>query len=386
MNDLDHIAKKRLLEHVLSTSTFAKSPTSSVLLEYLVNSTLAGADLKETSIGVDLLGDKFDAESGNARIRVNIYNLRKKLDNYYEDEGAEDAWRMVIEKGQYRVDFVPNKIEKPVRNRRRFLVPILLSALLLSWLIFFLVNRPEPAPFFWKGFFDNDASTSLVIGDSYGLMGELATGTHGWFRDYNINSLDEVYAFLEKHPELKNQVEPANYFYTTGMAAFATKELAALFQRNEADFTIRFSSNSSYSDIIEGNSIYVGPLKNENKFIRLFNEGNRAFNLQGNRLQFSGDSIQPQQEFNLSTEGLVSEYAIVSRMSGPKQTARFLFFSDHDIGVKATVEYFTNADSAQAFATRYFDGRDASFTAVFETRGVERNRLKLNPVLVSEIH
>ena len=381
----DPIEKIKILEHVLAQDTFVKSPTSSVLLDYLVKATMAGTDLKETIIGVDLLGDKFDPESGNARIRVNIYNLRKKLDSYYAKDGKGDTWRMVIEKGQYRVDFVAHKTAKSVGFRRHWLTVLLALVLLGSWVVFFWLNRPEPVPVFWTAFFGNGHPTSLVIGDSYGLMGELATGRHGWFRDYHINNADDLYAFLGHHPEMKDQISPANYFYTTGMAAFAAKGLAELFQRHQQDFSIRFSSNSGYSDIIEGNSIYVGPLKNNNKFIRLFNEGNRCFRIEINHLVFSGDSLHVARDFNFSTEGLVSEYAVVSRLNGPKQTARFLFFSDHDIGVKATIDYFTNADSVQAFAGRYFQGRDATFTAVFKTRGIERNSLNMEPVLVSEI-
>lgn len=382
---MDATDKKAILFHLLAQPTFSKSPTSSVLLEYLVNATIAGDDLKETTIGVDLLGDKFDSESGNARIRVNIYNLRKKLNHYYEHEGKGDDWRIVIEKGQYRVDFVPNKVGKEKPRSRNRIVVILVAVLVISWGVFFWVNRPKPAPKFWKPFFRNGAATNLVIGDSYGLMGEIGTGRNGWFRDYHINSLNELYAFLEKHPELKNKVTPANYYYTTGMAAFSAKELAELFQQNHTDFTIRFSSSSTYSDIIEGNSIYAGPIKNDNKFIRLFNEGNQSFKIENYHLYFSGDPLHAATEFNLATEGLVSEYAIVSRLVGAKNNACFIFFSDHDIGVKATVEYFTNADSIRAFSNRWFDGKDANFTAVFETTGIERNSLRLRPVLVSEI-
>jgi hypothetical protein len=383
---LNDSEKREILAHLLAQPTFAKSPTSSVLLEYLVNATIDGTDLKETTIGVDLLGDKFDSENGNARIRVNIYNLRKKLDRYYQGEGQDDDWRLVIEKGQYRVGFVPNRDGRPEPGRPIRLVPLLLAALVISWGFFFWVGRTKEVPKFWHPFFTNGALTNLVIGDSYGLMGELPTGSHGWFRDYGINNSDDLYLFLEKNPALKDKVTPANYFYITGMAAFSTKELTRLFQQQNADFSIRFSSNSSYSDIIEGNSVYVGPIKNDNKFIRLFNEGNPNFKLETNRLHFYGDSLHVPVAFNLSTEGLVSEYAIVCRVDGERNNARFLFFSDHDIGVKATVEYFTNADSLRAFADRYFGGRPANFTAVFKTTGIERNNLRLSPVLVSEIN
>ena len=377
--------KRQLLDRILKQRSFVKSPTSSVLLEYLVDATLKGNDVKETTIGVDLLGDKFDSERGNARIRVNIYNLRKKLENYYKTEGRDDPWRIVIQKGQYRVEFARNTNRKfrpsPV-NRVGWVFVVML---LLSWVIFFLLGMGPRKPVFWKAFLTNGKPVTLIIGDSYGLMGMTETGKVGWFRDYDINSLDDLYAFLDRHSELKDRIWPANYVYTTGMSAYAAKEIASLFNVFDRDFLIRFTSNSTYSDIIEGNAIYVGPLKNNNKFIRFFNEGNSNFKLDNGRLIVSGEGTESDRVFNLKMEGLEFEYAIVCRLNGPGNTAQFIFFSDHDIGVKATVEYFTNPDSIRAFSERYFGGEDVPFTALFETNGIERTNIKLSPIVVSRL-
>lgn len=376
--------KKQLLERILKQHTFAKSPTSSVLLEYLVNATIEGIDVKETTIGVDLLGKKFDAEKGNARIRVNIYNLRKKLDHYYDEEGKNDPWRIVIPKGQYHLEFVKNTVKGSSINRKNYWIAGLLIVLIFSWIFFFL-NTRNPIPSMWKSFFENGKPTTLFIGDSYGFMGPTGLGHIGWIRDYSINSLDNLYDFLEEHPELKDSLFPANYFYTTGMAAYASKEVADLFQQHHSDFSIRFTSNSNYSDIIGENSIYAGPIKNDNKFIRFFNEENNQFKINGRELHFSGDTEQPDTTFQLELEGLEFEYTIVSRLEGPKQTAQFIFFSDHDIGVQATVEYFTNPDSIQAFNNRYFNGQNVPFTALFETWGIERTNTNLKAILVRQV-
>lgn len=377
--------KKQLLERILKQHTFTKSPTSSVLLEYLVNAAIEEIDIKETTIGVDLLGKKFDAEKGNARIRVNMYNLRKKLDSYYDEEGKDDPWRIVIPKGQYHLEFVINKSKTTSVNRKNYWIVGLFVALVLSWGIF-LINNRNPTPTMWLAFFDNGKPTTLFIGDSYGFMGPTGLGHVGWVRDYSINNLDNLYDFLEKHPELKDSLYPANYFYTTGMAAYASKEIAGLFQKHHADFSIRFTSNSNYSDIIGENSIYAGPIKNDNKFIRFFNEENSRFKIINNsELHYLGDAEQRDTTFQLALEGLEFEYTIVSRLEGPKQTAQFIFFSDHDIGVKATIEYFTNPDSIQAFNNRYFNGQDVPFTALFETWGIERTNTNLKAILVRQV-
>ena len=377
--------KKEILTRLLNQPVFLKSPASSVLLHYLVNASIDRIDVKESTIALDLFGEKFDAEKANTRVRVSVYHLRKRLSAYYENEGKDEPWKIVINKGQYQVGFIRNHKTVWSSDRRDYLIYGLSALLVLAVLTVVLILLPPKKTVFWKSFFSNGKSTTLFIGDSFGVMGKTETGSVGWIRDYNINDLEDFYAFSEQHPELKDQLYPANYNYTTGMAADATKLISYLFYRNRKNYAIRFSSNSNYSDIKEGNAIYVGAMKNNNKFIHFFNEGNPCFKIKDGQLFFSGDSDHDPQVFGLTMEGLDFEYAIVSRMHGPEHTEQFVFFSDHDIGVKATVEYFTDPDSLKAFSSRYLKGKDVPFTALFETRGIERTNMGLKPVVVSVI-
>ncbi len=377
--------KKEILTRLLNQPVFIKSPASSVLLQYLVNASINRIDVKEATIALDLFGEKFDTEKSNARVRVSVYHLRKKLSAYYENEGKDDSWRIVISKGQYRAEFIRNHKTGRLLGLKDYLIYGLSALLVLIILIAVFILLPPGKPVFWKSFFSNGKPTTLFIGDSFGVMGKTETGSVGWIRDYNINDLEDFYAFCEKHPELKDQLYPANYNYTTGMAADATKLISYLFYRDGKNFAIRFSSNSSYSDIKEGNAVYVGPIKNNNKFIHFFNEGNPRFKIRNGQLIFSGDRLHAPQTFGLTLEGLDFEYAIVSRLPGPEHTEQFIFFSDHDIGVKATVEYFTDTDSLKAFCSRYLKGKNVPFTALFETRGIERTNMSLKPIVVSEI-
>ena len=378
--------KEEILSHVLRQKEFLRSPTSSVLLSYLVKAGINGKNLKETTIGMDLLGDKFNADQESARIRVNVYNLRKKLDKYYEGAGRQDKWRIRLEKGIYRPEFIPGR---PPRNRKkvsRSVVWWLLAALILSWGIFFRVARPGKVPVIWNSFFHNGKETTLFIGDSFGLMGKLPTGRIGWFRDYQINGLTDFYQWIEENPKLKDKVWQADYLYTTGMAAYASQQIARLYTLHHQKFKIRFSSNTSYSDILESNAIYAGPMKNDNKFIHFFNQGNTRFHLVDEKLYYSDPVTRKDTVINLVTIGLHSEYALVSRLNGPGNTSQLIFFSDHDIGVKATVEYFTCPDSVRAFADRYLGGKDVPFTALFKTWGIARTNIRLKPVFISKIN
>lgn len=63
--------------------------------------------ITEYTIAVDVLGKSQDfKESKDASVRVEVHRLRKRLAEYYEQEGAGDLIRIEIPTGQYTPRFV----------------------------------------------------------------------------------------------------------------------------------------------------------------------------------------------------------------------------------------------------------------------------------------
>src|ERR1700733_9090024 len=92
------------LDRILCSRTFRDRETLQRLLEYLVQRTLNGhaADLKEYVVGIDVLGKPIGYDpQADASVRVQIGKLRRKLDEYYGDEGAEDAMLLRLPKRQF---------------------------------------------------------------------------------------------------------------------------------------------------------------------------------------------------------------------------------------------------------------------------------------------
>ena len=82
--------KIELVDRIVESDTFKNAPTSIAILRYLVKANIENRFLKEGIIDIEFFGAKPDDDKSNPRVRVNIYNLRKKLSSYYEDEGAKD--------------------------------------------------------------------------------------------------------------------------------------------------------------------------------------------------------------------------------------------------------------------------------------------------------
>jgi serine/threonine-protein kinase len=88
---------------------FASSARLRDLLRHAVAEALAGRSdgLKESVLGVTVFGRKpgYDSDA-NSIVRVEFARLRKKLEQYYEAEGAGEAVRVIFPRGTYAPEFV----------------------------------------------------------------------------------------------------------------------------------------------------------------------------------------------------------------------------------------------------------------------------------------
>jgi hypothetical protein len=92
------------LETVLQSPLFARSPTLAHLLSYLCEKVFAGesGQIKEYSIALDVFSRKesFDQDTDSI-VRVQANRLRKRLAEYYVEEGAGHRIHITIPVGQY---------------------------------------------------------------------------------------------------------------------------------------------------------------------------------------------------------------------------------------------------------------------------------------------
>lgn len=113
---IDNNLINKYLEKILISRHFNKSKISCDLLSYLVNASLTGKNPKEFTIGIELFGKKYNDSKQDSNIRVYIHNVRKKLKDYYVEDGKKDPVIFEIEKGKYRVNFISRKEIKSTKK------------------------------------------------------------------------------------------------------------------------------------------------------------------------------------------------------------------------------------------------------------------------------
>lgn len=100
--------KSEALEHVLTSRTFQKSDLLKQFLNYVCHKEMAGegGEITEFCIATEALGRPQDfSPDEDSSVRSRAHALRKKLDDYYREEGQHTRLRIRLPKGSYVPEF-----------------------------------------------------------------------------------------------------------------------------------------------------------------------------------------------------------------------------------------------------------------------------------------
>ncbi len=115
-------AIQRSLEKILGSSQFRGAHRLAGFLRFIVKEALDGRseDLKETVIAEQVFGRRPDFDPRiDSVVRVEATNLRKRLREYYLEEGAGDEVRIEVPRGGYVPVFLPGEPQRPEQPARR---------------------------------------------------------------------------------------------------------------------------------------------------------------------------------------------------------------------------------------------------------------------------
>jgi hypothetical protein len=138
------------VDDVLESETLARSEQLRSFLRYVCERTLAGhgKDINEYGVAVEALGKPADfTPSEDSSVRRSAYELRQKLQKYYELERPNAALRIELPKGSYTPKFVEAAVRPPVQERGNRAIWLLSGGLVASVALSLvlgalLANRP----------------------------------------------------------------------------------------------------------------------------------------------------------------------------------------------------------------------------------------------------
>jgi hypothetical protein len=272
---------KLILQSILESNTFKDSPIYKNLLSYLVESNLTDNIPKEVTIAIEIFGKDTSFNSNkDSTVRYHIHMLRKKLDNYYKNEGKADKFRIIIPKGHYEIKYIPSKPKSfdkykkiiPIIKRKELIVIIILIFLNMFFAYHLFLakqtkskiqkgNIVSPDDPIWGSFFRNGYPVSLILGDDF-LLDEYCPefDRYRHVRDWEIDSENDLSGFLLQYPTAKLWKSEMTLVPFGGADNLMDiLPIVCSYQRN---VSLRMSSSLSLREIRNHNMVFMGEFKN----------------------------------------------------------------------------------------------------------------------------
>jgi len=419
----DTAADERLLalQRVLQSKTFSESETLRQILKFIVEMSVAerADEIKEYTIATEVLGrpSDFSSKADNI-VRVQAARLRKKLAEYYNEEGAQDPVHIFIARGHYYPEYLtaPLTVCPPVNssapqaeqavtpnpwpaklsaalNWRWLALGLLISNLALLtyilWPFRLSADSPESPPLakalalVWQPFVSSSQPPIIVYSNALFLMSEqgdlyryYTETSHSLAMGAQVPSL----AGLERRGPVPAHLGPLYYFdsYTGIGEVVAAGRISQLLARRGQDFSVKRSRITSYEDLRNRHVIFIGASLENEILGKLPVESDLVFEDPAGK-EFVGKLLirdrRPEAnhpatyEFQRDdrTKALKSEYALISLLPGVTPNQYILVLAGlSTLGTQAAAEFATSEASMLTLERMWAASGDKDLPSYFQ--------------------
>jgi len=394
------INKKDILKKILQSESFTNSQVYQDLLSYLFEASINDITPKEYTIANEVFhkGANFDP-SHDTIVRVYMYNLRKKLEQYYSHEGLHDEIRVDLPKGHYEIRFTHRK--KPKFNIIKRLYWILPLVLLLLSNIFFIYKYlyrpalPEEVTYYrndpiWSGFLFNNVPKQIVLGDHFFYVkDDDVLPLRTIMRRDDINSETEFNAFKSEDIERRNYI-PLRFPMFPRNSVWPFSDIITLFVKTDQTYKLNYASNVTASDIKNEDIIFVGSFHTLAAFDQTFRKSKFQYQVYPNILTYHDDykDTTITNVVDLNAIFYHTDLGVVRKIPGPNKNIVFIFTSFHETGTIGIIKYFTDPKSLKQLEetiTNKLGRVPEYFEILFKASGYDRTVYSTEIIHIHEI-
>lgn len=369
----------RTLQKALNSQCFSKSVVLNELLKYLVEKSIKGEIPSEFEIACEVLGNA-QSPTKEKNIRIYIYNLRKKLDDYYKKEGSVDEVIFSIPKGGYELIFRQNR---KVINQAKItkLSPYILGfsfvVFVLATIVFISKDKSHLSQsYLWKDIYSSNFPVLLVLGDHYFINARNIFGNMAATRFTDINSADQFDELLEKNPEVRDNFEITEQKYISKQGPFGLYKVMSFLGGGQVDFNFRYSSNLEWEHLDATNTIYIGSYKTQYILKQIFEKLGITFIVPESKLIYTvNDSTSIYNSTN--KDFLYVEYATFIHFKTKDERIVMALLCNSDIGNIATIKYISDPENLKELRSLMSNFHSGNFKVVFEVRGENQTDFKI---------
>ena len=270
-NEAERVAIREQLEKLLLTNHFSASRRYPSFLRFVLQHTLAGESelLKERTLGIELFGRAPDYDTAaDPIVRVTAAEIRKRIEQYYQNPETKDEIRLFLPSGSYALQFCaprrivePDIVENPSAPKRlpapvtklqshsrlpaqnKTIVASALLVLLLSTASFALwhIFKSSPAEQFWAPFVKSKDPVLFCIADQ---------------NQYSAITLLDAADPLQK-TTLKDNLITVVIDDVNPLIG-----IAGILQNSGRSYRVQGQSNTTLTDLRRGPSVLIGAYDN----------------------------------------------------------------------------------------------------------------------------
>lgn len=400
--------QKKSLEKILTSKEFSSSKIYETYLTYLVESSLEGKNLKETTIAIEVFGkDSSFNPSQDTIVRSHTYTLRKKLERYYYNEGKNDKYRLRIPKGHYDATFVA--VEEDTQKKLDIIIKfgwpyLIFSAILILFFVFLSIlwnqNRKltnkvkayqiiEPNDPVWKEYINSDLPTLIVIGDHFFVDTyiEVFDGVFGT-RHPQINTPEDLQEYQNKFPDANFAMTGEPYFPYHSI--WSLPPVLQLFYSVHQTPILRKSSTLSPQVLDEYNIIFLGSIKTLFILRHTLSKSHFSFKISPHKVIYSPPDSSEAKIFetNLHSSGPNEDLVLAVKIPGPAKNSIFMIASFHSLGAPEIANYMTHParrkEMEQKFIEKFGHIPDY-FEVLFRVTGIDKTAYSTEILVQNEI-
>jgi hypothetical protein len=370
---------RELLQRVATSPRFRKSKRLRELLLYLGEHSLHDPAyvLREQEIGVGVFGRAADYDtSHDTLVRVQVSQLRKKLQEHFSEDGRDETLIIEIPKGSYvplfrpRAEFVetapapapylpPHLTRAPRRGTFVTGVAAGMLAVGLAWLIAASVRQSagnRSVNDLWRQLFGNGQATYAVLADVNLMIFENLIGRTIPVSEYETHEFDRLAEqYIPDTAQRALAREVVQRVSTSVSDVLAAREFGVAAAGQHLTLNLVSARDSSSSLVSSQNTILLGSLRS-NPWISLFEDQlnfRTDYQEKPAAVRFVNHAPLPGEAAEYWAEWRRTGFCRVAFLPNPKRTGNVLLISGTDvISTEAGARFVTSEDSVRQLRQR----------------------------------
>jgi hypothetical protein len=260
------------LQQILASSAFRNSKRYAAVLRFIMERRLEGGDsqIKERTIGIEVFGRAPDYDTSTDHVvRSAAAEIRKRLAQYYQDEGAHTALRIELHRGSYLplfrfaaeeerraspepLEMAPNAQQAAptkglfLRLLKPYWLLAICAALVMTAALPFAIPKPDdPLDRFWAPMLYSPGPMLLCVGT-------LGSGA----KEHNVSSTPDANMSLSRFHGFNFEAVHIGDAQTLA-------RIAGLMDAKRKPYQFASESEATYADLQKGPAVLIGLMNND---------------------------------------------------------------------------------------------------------------------------